>query len=210
MDVQCNSCHKVIKIPDEKVPQASSFSFICPYCRERVRVEVPDTRQTEPAFSQPAHPAEDRLPAAEPDSIPPGTRVAFIFATDEAWRSGAEAFFTARDYYCVLPESADMARAKLILQHHDVIVIQDMDVCAPLWKVIHSWRGLDRRERNVIRLGDDVQSLTPEDAFVRAVNACLNLADHSTLEELFMSCLKAHELSLLPWNQAREMESSKI
>jgi len=200
----------VIKIPDEKVPEASSFSFICPYCRERVRVEVPGTRETEQAFSHPEHTAKDSLPGVEPDPIPPGTRVALLFATDETWRRGAEAFFRAKEYYCVLPESAGMARDKLNLQHHDVIVIQDSDACAPLWGVIHSWRGLDRRERNVILLGEDVQSLTPEDAFVRGVNACLNLADNSQLEELFESCLRAHELSLLPWNQAREMESLEI
>jgi hypothetical protein len=194
----------MIKIPDEKVPQASSFSFACPYCRERVRVDIPSSQ---PVFPQPENGGADPLPPVEPDSIPPGTRVALIFATNPAWKNGAEAFFSARGYYCVLPESVDMARAKLILQHHDVILVQDSEACAPLWDVIHSWQGLDRRGRNVILLGEDVRSLAPEDAFVRGVNVCLNLDEDQGVEELLESCLKAHELLLAPWNQAREMES---
>jgi hypothetical protein len=206
MDVECNSCHKVITIPDEKVPQASSFSFTCPYCGERVRFEA-SASPSVPVFSETEEAGEEPLPPVEPDSIPPGIKVAFIFATDGTWRNGAEAFFSTRGYFCVLPESVDVARAKLILQHHDVILVQDSDACAPLWKVIHSWRGVDRRGRNVILLDDDVQSLTPEDAFIRGVNACLNPADSSKLEELLESCLKGHELSLLPWEQAGVMES---
>ena len=208
MDVQCNSCHKVIKIPDDKVPQGSSFAFTCPYCRERVRVEVPEP-PAEPVSSEPESVVDESQPVVEPDSVPPGTKVAFVFATDAAWRKGAEEFFTRKGYYCVLPETVEVARRKLLLQHHDVILVQDGEDCEPVWAVIHSWRGLDRRQRNVILLDENVVSLTPEDAFVRGVNVCLSLGDGARLDELLESCLKEHELSLLPWNQARELEAAE-
>ncbi|GAU07858.1 hypothetical protein [Desulfoplanes formicivorans] len=196
MDVQCSSCSKVITIPKEKVPDGP-FSFVCPYCRDRVQVDpfLTDNGQGE-------------LSSVEPDAIHPGTKAALIFVADEDWRRGARNFFAGKGYYCVLPETSAIARLKLKLQHHDVILVQEGDDSEPLWEVIHAWRGLERRQRNVIMLGEGVDSLRSDQAFVRGVNACLALRDGDRKEDLLASCLKEHELLLLPWRLAREMESS--
>ncbi len=216
MDVQCSACHKTIPIPDEKIPQASSFSFTCPYCRERIRVEGSvDSVTLRSLASEPeSKNLDETLPSledvasveVEPDPVPPGTRVAFVFVADDSWRKAAEDFFRSKGYYLVLPESAQEARVKLSLQPHDVILIQDDGDSGSLWEVIHSWRGLDRRERNVISLLRDVVSMAPEEAFRRGVNACLCLSDQGAKDELLACCLGEHEQMLLPWKQAREKE----
>ncbi|PIE69030.1 MAG: hypothetical protein CSA21_04410 [Deltaproteobacteria bacterium] len=212
MDVQCNACNKVIDIPDSKVPQAASFSFTCPYCRERVRVEAsePSASDQTPVPEPPKEServVEETSPVVEPDAIPPGTDVALIMVSHAGWCQGAEDFFRKQGYYLVLPESVAIASRKLTLQHHDVILIQDDEACKPLWDIIHSWRGLDRRERNVICLIEDAVSLMAEEAFVRGVNACLALQDEERKEELLTSCLKEYESTRMPWRKAAESEA---
>lgn len=41
MEVTCTSCKKVINIPDDKVPKGHSFTFACPACRNKIKVEAP-------------------------------------------------------------------------------------------------------------------------------------------------------------------------
>ncbi len=216
MDVQCHTCHKTIAIPDEKIPQTASFSFTCPYCKERVHVKETTPSANLPlSDSEPENLAETSLPAFEtdtsvsPDPIPPGTKAAFIFVNDVSWRKGAENFFGSKGYYLVLPESLEEARLKLYLQSHHVILIQDNEDCESLWEIIHSWRGLDRRECNVISLCKDVASMAPDEAFLQGVNACLSLSDKERLDELLEYCLNEHEQTLLPWKQARKEEIVK-
>jgi hypothetical protein len=205
MDVQCHWCNRVITIPQEKVPEGP-FAFVCPYCRKRVRVDPLSRTGQE---GDPVHELGNVPPTVEPDAIHPGTKAALFFVADDDWRQGAREFFARKGYYCVLPETVAVARLKLRLQHHDVILVQDNEGCTPLWEVIDGWRGLDRRRRNVIMLREDVESLRWDQAFVRGVNACLALGDGDRKEDLLTACLKEHELLLLPWKLAREMESSE-
>ncbi|MGL4209723.1 MAG: hypothetical protein ACRCTY_10090, partial [Candidatus Adiutrix sp.] len=35
MHLECNNCHKILNLPDEKVPIGKSFNFVCPHCKHR-------------------------------------------------------------------------------------------------------------------------------------------------------------------------------
>lgn len=41
MEVTCTSCNKTISIPDEKIPKGHSFSFNCPSCKNKIKVDLP-------------------------------------------------------------------------------------------------------------------------------------------------------------------------
>ncbi|WP_462324042.1 zinc ribbon domain-containing protein [Desulfoplanes sp.] len=210
MDVQCSSCHKVIQIPDAKVPTDASFSFVCPYCRERVRVDgtpSPKAGENDPPTEKRLGPPEDAS-TVDPDSIPPNTAVAFVFVEDEAWRIGAEKYFQSIGHFCVVPKNVETARAKLAIQHHDVILVQDSPASGSLMEVIDSWRGLDRRACDVVLLSKEIESLAPEEAFLRGVNTCLCVEDRGRIEELLGACLKEYELLVMPWEQAGNAESA--
>ncbi|MBI5179184.1 MAG: zinc-ribbon domain-containing protein [Nitrospinae bacterium] len=40
MEITCSSCQKKINIPDEKIPKGHSFSFNCPSCKNKIKVET--------------------------------------------------------------------------------------------------------------------------------------------------------------------------
>jgi len=209
MEILCSSCRKRIAIPDEKIPQASTFTFICPYCRERVTVE-----KKAPAFSAEETALKHAVPDADSegmqvdlDSFPPGVRSVFVYIRDARWKGLVEDFFRQREYYCVIPEAVTQARGKLRLQHHDVVVIEDSTETASLITEVNHWRGLQRRESNVVLLGSDSPSLGPDEAFIRGVNTYLNREDLERAGELLGACLEGYELSFSPWVKAKEMES---
>ena len=208
MEILCLSCGKRIAIPDEKIPQASKFTFLCPYCRERVTVDkeaLPSlTEDTARRHAVPDFRSEEMQ--VELDAFPPGVRTVFMYLHDTRWKNRVEDFFCQKNYYCVLPAVPAEARGKLRLQHHDVVVIEDSVQTASLMEEINRWRGLQRRESNVVLLGSGASSLQPEEAFLRGVNTYLNLEDSERAGELLDACLKGYELSVSPWIKARKME----
>ena len=208
MRVQCSSCRKEIDIPDKKIPESSRFSFLCPYCREKVVVEQTTDFPAKAVSSRKKPSLEDAGDVSvELDSFPPGALVAFVYLKNPLWKAAAESFFRDAGYYCVFPASPDEARGKLRLQHHDVVLIEDEEETASIFSVINSWRGLQRRECNVILVGPGMSSLLPEEAFERDVNMCLDSAAVDRADELLTACLKGHELSVMLWHKAQEMES---
>lgn len=40
MQLECKHCHKLLNLPDDKLPAGRPFSFNCPYCKEKNTAEI--------------------------------------------------------------------------------------------------------------------------------------------------------------------------
>ncbi|NJL60224.1 MAG: hypothetical protein HC887_11905 [Desulfobacteraceae bacterium] len=56
MDVICEKCQNVIKIPDEKVPKGRAFAIGCPKCKHKNSVNPDAEAKSEPAKPNPSPP----------------------------------------------------------------------------------------------------------------------------------------------------------
>lgn len=59
MQLECKYCHKLLNLPDDKLPVGRPFSFNCPYCKEKNTAEI--TLPVEkPVLASPQSPANSQ------------------------------------------------------------------------------------------------------------------------------------------------------
>ncbi len=71
MQFECTECHKILNLPDDKVPVGRPFSFSCPYCKQKNTAIIPADSPPEEEGWPPEAPPEDQAPA-EPAAGPDG------------------------------------------------------------------------------------------------------------------------------------------
>ncbi len=81
MQVECKECHRLLNLPDDKLPVGRPFCFNCPYCKTKNTVVIPPPAQTPPASASTAPPAppipEDPGPPPPPPPSPPASDPAY-------------------------------------------------------------------------------------------------------------------------------------
>jgi len=59
MHLECQECHKVLNLPDSKLPVGKPFSFTCPYCKRKNTARLPASGEAVEQFQAPPPPAPD-------------------------------------------------------------------------------------------------------------------------------------------------------
>jgi DNA-directed RNA polymerase subunit RPC12/RpoP len=202
MEIKCSNCHKTFNVPEEKLPQASRFTFKCPACQEKTVVELESGKKS----LDRATGAQDM--GTEPDYFPPGASTALIGVIDEDMEERIRSYLEGKGYYLTIAQDADVAAAKARLNRYNLVFVQDDDRFAPLMNEIHSWGGNVRRETNVILIGERAESFHQSLAFLLAVDFYLNMKDREKIEEYLLLCIKEHEVMNELWfKAAREGEN---
>ncbi|MFP4070661.1 MAG: zinc-ribbon domain-containing protein [Desulfovibrionales bacterium] len=210
MFITCPTCSQNFELPDSKVPDAPKFGVKCPSCRERIVVKGKnDVPAGPPETVFDGDETEEFVllggrTTIEPDIFPPGSRVVFSFVQSSAWNKTIESFFSDRGYYLGKAASVGEAVQKLRLNEYQVVIVDDRHSNRPVLKEIGTWPGKKRRWVNVILLGDGGKSMNPNDAFIRGINAYLNINDLDKAEELFDEILKGFEIHNELWSAVSE------
>ncbi|MDR0881313.1 MAG: hypothetical protein LBP55_02040 [Candidatus Adiutrix sp.] len=73
MQLECQECHKVLNLPDNKVPIGRAFSFHCPHCKAKNTALIPANPESAPAQAEVAPPqAPDQTLFPQPGPPPAG------------------------------------------------------------------------------------------------------------------------------------------
>ena len=71
MQLECKECHKILNLPDAKLPVGRTFAFNCPYCKQKNTAFIPDQEaETAAPPSPPPAALEPRGKTAPPPPSP--------------------------------------------------------------------------------------------------------------------------------------------
>lgn len=174
MEITCSSCSKVTNIPDEKIPKGQPFSFTCPSCKTKVRVE-PDAGASggRTAGAGGGSPSGEMFGA---DSDMPG---AMVCHTDPA---AFKALFESMGYAVHSPTTHDEAINDLRINNYRLILVTDDFSSVPRGEVgfLEYLQGMamsTRRKLFVIYVVRGAHSYDNMEAFALSVNLVVNPTD---------------------------------
>ena len=199
MEVVCSSCGKTIVIPEEKIPSnITKFALKCPYCKNKIVVERKKTEEIE----KNAHITD--FYTIEPDNFPPGAKTAFLYVFDKDWKKGIISFLEKKGFYISEAEEEDIGVQKLRINPYNVIFIEEKNA-TPLLNEISSWPGNQRRETNVILIGDRAKSFDLMTAFISGVNCYLSIHDKENMEDVLEEAMARYKSFIEMWETARSL-----
>ena len=194
MDVTCDSCGVILKIPDEKVPPNQVVSITCPKCKGKIKV---DTRKSDDEI------ASNAIEEIEQDSSPlelfeEGTRLALVLNGDEGQIQTISSVLEELSYKPVVVPSTREGMGKLRLHHFDLIMLSDgFDgqnlEDSPITHYINHLSISVRRKIFFILLSDKFKSIDNLMAFTLSANLVVNPADLSKLELILNKTIPDHE-----------------
>ena len=194
MDVTCDSCGVILKIPDEKVPPNQVVSITCPKCKGKIKV---DTR--EPDRERDTSGIEE----FEQDSSPlelfeEGTRLALVLNGDEGQAQTISSVLEELSYKPIVAPSTREAMGKLRLHHFDLIMLSDgFDgqnlEGSPITHYLNHLSMSVRRKIFFVLLSDTFKSTDNLMAFTLSANLVINPADLSNLRLILNKTIPDHE-----------------
>jgi predicted Zn finger-like uncharacterized protein len=208
MEIRCDECRAVILIPDEQVPQNSTFRLTCPRCKRRILASTKVTNGLDgrPANASPdpatsgatllgnADTAKD-LPDAL-DYLPPGQPAALLCMNRAEHRGGVRPMLEGLGYVVDIPVSTDHALQRLRFNQYHVVLLEDgFDGKSPN-PIAGYLAGLNmniRREMFMILIGQRFKSADHLQAFMESVNLVLHPDDLPQLVTFLSRGLKDHE-----------------
>jgi CheY-like chemotaxis protein len=208
MEFICEDCQAVIHIPDERVPQNSTFRLTCPRCKRRI---VGSTKTSE-SFGEgktnvnlSSGPSEvtprvsdhldDDLPEAM-DCLQPGQSAALLYVNPEESRSELRAMLEGMGYVVDIPASADHALQRLGLNHYRLILLDDNfeeQSPNPVASYLAALNMNNRREIFVVLIGQRFKTADQLQAFMESANLLIHPDDLPQLETFISRGLREHE-----------------
>ncbi len=198
MKVICKKCNKEFLVPEEKIPSGiKKFAVKCPSCKDKIVVEVKEEDlKSEKEISD--------FYTVPPDNFPPGSKTAFLYVFDEVWRREIINFLKEKNYYISEAHEENVGVQKLRINPYNVVFLEEKNV-QPLLQEIGSWPGAQRRETNVILIGDRAESFDLLTAFVAGVNSYLSISDRDKIKELLEEAMDRYKSFIEMWEAAREI-----
>jgi CheY-like chemotaxis protein len=218
MEIRCEECRAVIQIPDERVPQNSTFRLNCPRCKRKILANTKTTNSLDERrtnVSLDAGTAEvtplrnddaiDDLPDAL-DYLSPGQSAALLCINRVESRGEVKAMLEGLGYVVDMPAAIDHALQRLRFNQYHVILLDDDFEGKSLNPIACYLAGLNmniRREMFVVLIGQRFKTADHLQAFMESVNLLLHpddlpqlvtflgrgLRDHERFYKVFTECL---------------------
>ncbi len=222
MKVTCDSCEKVINVPDEKLPVGKAVTFPCPACKEKITVtrreesdgvHIPGIPETTPHGSPldethniqipggaPTNPADlaKMLDAVESemDILEEGSLRALV--ADEEDVDRLTPVLRKLGHAVTTVKSHDEALNKLKFNFYSVVMINERFGGTDLKrnKLVHHIAQMNmdtRRKMFVVLLGKNFKTLDNMTAFLNSVNMVMNVNDFSNFELILRKAMKDND-----------------
>ncbi len=206
MEILCSSCNKKFLIPEEKIPpNIKRFGVKCPHCKNKIIAEV-DIKKSASVIKKKTKSTDFYTVA--PDNFPPGAKTAFLYVFDEEWKYRTYEFLKRKGYYISEANKEEIGVQKLSINEYDFVLIEHKDADSLLAEV-SSWPGNERREVNVILLGDKAKSFDLMVAFLYGVNSYISIEERDRIEDLLDEAIKRYKSFIDLWNTAKNIVKEK-
>ena len=208
MEFICEDCQATIQIPDERVPQNSTFRLTCPRCKRKILASTKTSEsfgQCKTNVSLSPGPSEvtplgsdnpdDDLPEAM-DCLQPGQSAALLCINREESRGELRAMLEGMGYVVDIPSAADHALQRLRSnQYHFILLDDDFDEKSPnpIASYLAALNMTTRREIFVILIGQRFKTADHLQAFMESVNLVLHPDELPQLVTLLTRGLREHE-----------------
>jgi predicted Zn finger-like uncharacterized protein len=208
MEIKCDECHAVIQIPDERVPQNSTFRLNCPRCKRKILAHAKTTNSLDerrsnvslaPSTSGVTPPVNDEAINGFPDAmtyLSPGQSAALLCINRIESRGDVKAMLEGLGYVVDIPEATDYALQRLRFnQYHIILLDDDFDGKSPnpLAGYLASLNMNLRREMFVILIGQRFKTADRLQAFIESVNLIVHSDDLPQLVTFLTRGLRDHE-----------------
>ncbi|MCF8093989.1 MAG: zinc-ribbon domain-containing protein [Desulfobacteraceae bacterium] len=215
MEITCKSCGRKINIPDEKIPQAKSFSVRCPSCREKISVDLKagadESRPAEEAGwseqqeeQQPRDvftvSGEDYDASEKPfDFLEEEGLTAMLLEQDPDTAEHVKGVLEVMDYNVTIPESIREALRKMKYHQFNLIVLNEtFDSSSPDANgVLIYLQRLNmhvRRNIFVALLTERYNTMDNMAAFLKSVNIVINLKDIKSFDRILSRGINENDL----------------
>jgi hypothetical protein len=194
MDVTCDSCGVLLKIPDKKLPPNQVVSITCPKCKGKIKI---DTRKSdkEIALSDIEEVEQDTSPL---EFFEEGTRLALVLNGDEGQVNTISSVLEEVSYKPIVIPSTREAISKLRLHHFDLIILSDgfdgqgLEV-SPVTHYLNHLSMSVRRKIFLILLSEKFKTIDNLMAFTLSANLVINPVDLSKLGLILKKAIRDHE-----------------
>ena len=192
MELICEGCQAVIQIPDERVPQNSTFRLHCPRCKQKIVASTkPPERQedthinaglTSSVFevtSAAAVNPEAGVPEGM-DSLQSDQSTALLYVNREEAHAELKTILESLGYVVDSPAAADQALQRLRFNQYRVILLDDDFERQSPNPVAEYLAGLNmniRRDMFVVLIGQRFKTADHLQAFIESVNLILHPDD---------------------------------
>lgn len=174
MQVTCNSCNKVLSIPDEKIPKGQVFSFNCPACKNKITVNADG--------AAPVVPMDDTArtaPLGESFSGSSDAPGAMVCHTEPAV---FKALLEKLGYRVHTPTHHIEAVNNLRFNDYRMVLVTDSFVNKPAEQanILEHLQNMNMAQRRRIFLAyvaDKARSFDPMEAFAKSVNMIVTKED---------------------------------
>jgi CheY-like chemotaxis protein len=208
MELICEACRATIQIPNERIPQNSTFRLTCPRCKRKIvastkasestgasTTSVSLTDSSSEAMLAANDSPDEGLPGVM-DSLQPGQSAVLLCVNREEGRRDLKAMLEGMDYAVDMPAAADQALQRLRFNQYSVILLDDEfegRSPKPLMAYLASLNMSHRREMFVVLVGERFKTADHLQAFVDSVDLVLHPHDISQLPTLLSKGLRDHE-----------------
>ncbi len=191
MDIVCNSCQAKLTIADSKVPKGKKASFICPQCKQRIRIPVTGESKEEPVVPM-AYDASDKpFDFVEEDKL-----------TSLVCMGGEESKTQVSDALeamgLAVTWAADVSQALTRMKYHlfNVVVVDDQFDTPGQTGVLESLRALEmvsRRRIFVVLVTQRFRTLDNMAAFHESVNLVVNGSSLKDVKKILVRGIQDHD-----------------
>ena len=183
MNIECPSCRGRFKLPENKLPQARTFSLACPKCKNKITVERPEASPDgEVGTASKPELAVEAYDAAEKpfDFIEEGVETALVCESNPTVGGKLATLLEGMGYRIVAPRSAIEALKHLRYHLFDLIVLNErFDVRHPgennILRYLEQLTMGIRRNIFVALLSEHYRTMDNMAAFRRSVDLVINL-----------------------------------
>lgn len=208
MEFICEDCQAVIQIPDERVPQNSTFRLTCPRCKRKILASTKTSEsfgEGKTNVSLSPGPSEvtplgnddavDDLPDAM-DYLSPSQSAALLCINRAESRGQVKGMLEGLGYVVDMPAATDHALQRLRFnQYHVILLDDDFEGKSPN-PIAGYLAGLNmniRREMFVVLIGQRFKTADHLQAFIESVNLLLHPDDLPQLVTFLSRGLRDHE-----------------
>jgi len=200
MEVRCNQCKARLNIPDEKIPKGKKVAIICPKCKGKTLVKVPEGKDLGYPEGLDGAGYEYRdVEEALQLTYEKGEKRCLMMGSKEVDKQAVKQAVQSVGYRFVEAENTRTALSKMRFHHFDMAILCDnFDSVgisqSPIMNYMNHLPMSVRRRIFLILVGEEFRSMDQMMAFAMSANLVVNIKDVDKMAPILKRALADHEM----------------